>query len=116
MEDWAGAVCAQIGVDVADELFFGTDATQAVALCQDCPLREACARLALDAEGDDSVYRRHGIFGGLTPEQRAQTAPERRCPDCGGPIVSANARRCPTDAARHMRTYATEWMRQRRTA
>lgn len=90
-DDWEGAVCAQIGAVVADDMFFATArdrVAQAVALCWDCPLRAMCARAALEEEAATPLDMRFGVRGGLTPEQRVQLQPHRICRDCGSPIVT----------------------------
>ena len=67
------AACSSLPGDVADQVFFSTDARDrryAVGVCGGCPVREACLRMALDAERGTGVYERHGVFGGLTPIER----------------------------------------------
>jgi len=49
---------------------------QAVAMCQECPVREACLRMALGFESGDAQHR-HGVYGGTLPEERAQPARRR---------------------------------------
>ncbi|MFF8716188.1 WhiB family transcriptional regulator [Streptomyces sp. NPDC015184] len=51
------------------------DSTEAKALCAQCPIRAACADHAIRRGETD------GIWGGLTPAERADRA--RRRPDCG---------------------------------
>jgi hypothetical protein len=47
--------------------------------CDACPVRLACLRWALDVEGDGiSVRGRYGIYGGLTPDERAQLTRKAR--------------------------------------
>jgi WhiB family redox-sensing transcriptional regulator len=51
------------------EAFFpgGKDITStqaAIAICRRCPVRDACLQYAIEYD------ERHGIWGGLTPEQR----------------------------------------------
>ena len=68
-----GAACSSLPGDVADQVFFSTDARDrryAKRVCGGCPVREACLRMALDAERGTGVYERHGVFGGLTPIER----------------------------------------------
>lgn len=48
--------------------------TAAKAICRRCPVATKCLDYALDIEGDASQWGRHGIYGGMTPEQRAQLA------------------------------------------
>ena len=67
------AACSSLPGDVADQVFFSTDARDrryAKRVCAGCPVREACLRMALDAERGTGVYERHGVFGGLTPIER----------------------------------------------
>ncbi len=64
----------------ADRIFFvgGKEPGQvanprALEFCARCPeqVRIACGRLALEAEGNDDVLYRFGVFGGTAPVQRA---------------------------------------------
>ena len=69
------AACSSMPEAVADRVFFSTDPSDrryAVGVCESCPVkvREACLRMALDAERGTGVYERHGVFGGLTPIER----------------------------------------------
>ena len=69
------AACSSMPEAVADRVFFSTDPRDrryAVGVCGGCPVRvrEACLRMALDAERGAGVYERHGVFGGLTPIER----------------------------------------------
>ena len=67
------AACSSMPEAVADRVFFSTDPRDrryAVGVCGGCPVREACLRMALDAERGTGVYERHGVFGGLTPIER----------------------------------------------
>ena len=67
------AACSSMPEAVADRVFFSTDPRDrryAVGVCGGCPVREACLRMALDAELGTGVYERHGVFGGLTPIER----------------------------------------------
>lgn len=55
-------------------LFFpdrGQPSAWALAVCARCPVREVCADYA------DAHYERHGVWGGLTFEQRMRRARER---------------------------------------
>lgn len=47
-------------------------AAAAVAVCQTCPVADACLQDALE------TGEQHGIRGGLTPRHRARLATERR--------------------------------------
>ena len=74
-DDWAGAVCAQVGPVEAERMFFPTGPNQGdrgVAMCFTCALREPCLDLALREETGLTPYDRFGIRGGLTAPQRAQ--------------------------------------------
>ena len=67
------AACSSMPEAVSDRVFFSTDPRDrqyAVSVCAGCPVREACLRMALDAERGTGVYERHGVFGGLTPIER----------------------------------------------
>ena len=67
------AACSSMPEAVADRVFFSTDPRDrqyAVSVCAGCPVRDACLRMALDAERGTGVYERHGVFGGLTPIER----------------------------------------------
>lgn len=59
------ALCAQIGGDLwfAEKGDWATT-IQAKLICQRCPVREQCLRWALE-NGEN-----HGVWGGMTPEQR----------------------------------------------
>ena len=68
MED---AACGQIGPD----LFFNPDSikthfTEARLICQRCPVTAACIQWGLQVDRDGGGYR-YGVYGGLTPDQRA---------------------------------------------
>lgn len=41
---------------------------RAKEFCHSCPVRKECLALAMSFESPD--YRRHGIWGGLTPDDR----------------------------------------------
>lgn len=56
------------------DLFFPTgwaDTVEAVLLCRRCPLRTACLDEALKYEGYVSAAYRFGVWGGMSPQQRA---------------------------------------------
>ncbi|MFJ1869925.1 WhiB family transcriptional regulator [Streptomyces chartreusis] len=68
--EWAArAACRNYDLDD-----FFTDSKNGIAwakrICGGCPVREQCLAMALRAE-DGSRY---GIYGGLTPEERAELA------------------------------------------
>lgn len=52
----------------------GGSAPVARALCQTCPAIDPCLEAALDFEGTVNRLGRFGIWGGLTPQQRANEA------------------------------------------
>lgn len=63
----ADAACA--GTDTGDWFpLRGNPGKTAKAVCADCPVADECLQLALD-EGHT-----HGVWGGLTPKQRARLA------------------------------------------
>ena len=43
-------------------------------VCAGCPVRDACLAYAMDREGSRHAHLRGGIYGGLTPEERASIA------------------------------------------
>lgn len=49
-------------------------------VCKNCPLalRRECLDLAMKAEGTTGAGGRHGVFGGLDPEERAALVRERK--------------------------------------
>ncbi|MGO2818945.1 MAG: WhiB family transcriptional regulator [Brevibacterium aurantiacum] len=66
-DDWAGAVCAQVGSVEAERMFFPTGPHQGdrgVAMCFTCALREPCLDLALREETGQAPYGRFGIHAG----------------------------------------------------
>jgi hypothetical protein len=52
----------------------------AQAVCLGCPLalRAECLEVAMCTEGKSSATGRHGVFGGLDPQERAELARQRR--------------------------------------
>lgn len=50
----------------------------AVAICAECPVRQACLAAALEEESAGGGRYRHTIRGGLTGDQRAALARRRR--------------------------------------
>lgn len=76
--DWTkSALCLQID---ADSFFPEGEMTQqkyraAVQFCKSCPVRLQCLDEAMRFEGEDLGRRgRSGVWGGLTPKQRATLA------------------------------------------
>ena len=54
-------------------------AAQARAICAGCPIRVACLNYAMEMEASTVDTRhRHGVWGGLLPEQRAELAKRKR--------------------------------------
>lgn len=117
-DEWEGAVCAQLGAEVADELFFPSTpdrAAQAVATCWTCPLRAICASRALEEERGKPATERFGIRGGLTAGQRAQLDPGKICPDCGSPIITKSPH-CDDDREHHRLKHRREYEQEKRKA
>ena len=99
--EWAAqALCADPAyTDTRDEIWFApakdkVAVSLAVETCFRCPVRLACLRAALDAEGGANKSDRYGISGGLTPHQRRQVheelvrrktgdSPKRKVAECG---------------------------------
>lgn len=81
----------------------GPERDAALAICQGCPIRAACLDHALELEGTTARQGRSGIFGGLTPAQRARLprAPVPAREPCGtASAARAHGRRGePIDAA-----------------
>lgn len=115
-DDWEGAVCAQVGAVVADEMFFATArdrVAEAISLCWAFPLRAICATRSLEEEATTPVDMRFGIRGGLTPEQRAQLQPHRICADCGSPVITRSDH-CADDREAHRLQHRREYERELR--
>jgi len=56
-------------------------------ICQGCPMsiKAECLEVAMKTEGAVGSYARHGVFGGLDPEERAKKHRrdgETPCPSC----------------------------------
>lgn len=65
--------------DINPEIFFSTrkyDIEQAKAFCRSCPIMLACLENALEFE-QIAGERQHGVQGGLTEAERAQTTLRR---------------------------------------
>jgi hypothetical protein len=75
--------CADYSLDEIDAVWYGTqiqDQRYAVRVCRtECPMRtrNACLEVAMDAERTTSRHHRYGVFGGLTPTDRAALAKVR---------------------------------------
>lgn len=68
------AACATVGGGMWDEPG-GDDALEAVRICNTaCTVREACLADAMEREAGSGPEHRGGIWGGLTPKQRARRA------------------------------------------
>nr|WP_278189899.1 WhiB family transcriptional regulator [Brevibacterium sp. ZH18] len=117
-DDWVGAVCAQIGAVVADDMFFSTApdrVAEALRLCWDCPLRAMCALKSLEEERGKPDNERFGIRGGLTARQRAELDPGKICADCGSPIITRSPH-CDDDREVHRLKHRREYEQEKRKA
>jgi WhiB family redox-sensing transcriptional regulator len=77
------ALCREVG----GEIFFPEDDettvntyryTDAKTVCAACTVRTACLDYAMAREGGAAHQYRGGLWGGLTPNQRAELAKTRR--------------------------------------
>lgn len=72
------ANCADIGPGI----FFtdkGQNVTDAKKVCARCSVITECLEFALDLEASDDTHRsRHGVYGGLSPRERAALARTRK--------------------------------------
>lgn len=76
-DPFEGAPCRRLYPEDADLIYFSpTHYGAAQVRCEGCPLaiRASCLAIAMTAEGKGGLDRRHGVFGGLTPRQRARLA------------------------------------------
>ena len=88
--DLTAASCADDG-----DMWFSKDhrdITLAVTICNGCPILYACLEQTLRAEGQSPSGQRHGVAGGLTPNQRARRRPlgrpsGRALQPCGTPAA-----------------------------
>lgn len=58
---------------VTSEFFFieaGGSVAEAKTVCKGCPVRVACLRDAMAVEDGAGRSERHGVYGGLVPEER----------------------------------------------
>jgi hypothetical protein len=53
-----------------------SEVAKAVRACQPCPVRSTCLQAALEWESGLGTHYRFGVWGGLTPRQRAALAPD----------------------------------------
>lgn len=68
------AECRHLGTD----RFFvtgGSNAVDAKALCQECPVQYECLNYAMAVEVS---HQRHGVWGGFSPKERDMLARQRR--------------------------------------
>lgn len=85
------------------------DQARAIRICGTCPATDACREHIERTEAGEPLACRHGIYAGLTPEQRHRLDPARRtssnvggsgplinCPGCGTRVRANNhtAERC----------------------
>ena len=49
--------------------------------CAICPVQQQCLDWALTFEGDTTSHYRHGVFGGMTPGERARENQRRHTTD-----------------------------------
>ena len=88
---------------------------QAIAICADCPARQACLEYALRLNETD------GVWGGRSPEQRRRMrgrymAANRTCIDCHTPMPNRGpqAKRCDTCAPTHHRRRKAAYVARKR--
>jgi len=100
-EDWLNRAACRLSND--PEAAFAKDPSPELEkfrteFCRWCPVTVECLRVALDRELDLSAGHRHGVWGGLTPDERARYARmgRRECADCrrGFIPVQASQVRC----------------------
>ncbi|MTE20331.1 WhiB family transcriptional regulator [Streptomyces sp. TRM43335] len=69
---WRFAVCRKADLRTFFPRHYdGPTALAAKQICTGCPVRTACLEEALRVERD-TKSRRHGVFGGMLPEERHQ--------------------------------------------
>lgn len=59
------------------DMFFpdkGVPTSYAAAICDTCPVRSECLDYAMELEGDLNRRLREGVWGGLSPAERARLA------------------------------------------
>ena len=66
----AESLCSSIDPEIFFPLSEGVD--EAKAICSLCRVRKECLEIALRLEGRLSRSGRYGIWGGLTPDERAE--------------------------------------------
>jgi hypothetical protein len=70
------ALCAHVDPRV----FFpkkGGSAHEAKRICGICPVREECLEITMSIEENLCASERYGVFGGLSPKERAALARSR---------------------------------------
>lgn len=77
MTDYSGAVCRQIPIDLADQMFYSNemgryrhDENMALRLCSTCPVERECLIDALNEEINERWI--FGVRGGFTAYRRKQ--------------------------------------------
>lgn len=53
------------------KVFFDDDPTKALSICGECPVVQKCRDKTLAIEKGTPREYRFGVFGGLTPDERA---------------------------------------------
>lgn len=99
-------------LDVDPEVFFPVDhrdADSALAVCAACPVRAEC----LDYANREGI--RHGVWGGLTQQQRTSRR-GWRCIDCGTGVPTYRTRRCRACAAQARKAQQAAYDRHRRAS
>lgn len=85
MTDLVPRYQAEPWIEYADCRSIGTDAfypemgdswTEAIEVCEACPVRLLCLDYAMRSEIDRPAKHRFGIFGGLKPHQRKKHEPD----------------------------------------
>lgn len=74
--DWRiHAVCAGEDPNIWYDHATNVEAVRfAKAICESCPVQRECLSAAMRAEGSANALGRYGIWGGLTPQERARQA------------------------------------------
>lgn len=61
----------------------------AKAICWSlCSMRQECLEYAMRMEGDESIKRRAGVYGGLTPAERVELGKKRRAAATGQELAA----------------------------
>ena len=72
----AGAICAEEPIDVFFP-YHSKNVAAAIEICNQCPVIETCLEFAMSLEGTRGRDMRFGVFGGLTPTERARLSRAR---------------------------------------